>query len=88
MSSKIWHNLCGRVSSQNAIAYVEESKYFGARAYINVWQPKVQEPTEFSLAQISVIAGDVNSVQAGWMVNFKLCLGRILCKGLTIFTTC
>lgn len=67
-----------RVSSQHAIAYVEGDKYFGAQANINVWQPKVQEPTEFSVSQIWVTAGsfdagDLNSVEAGWMVNFSNC---------------
>ncbi|KAL8092066.1 protein neprosin-like isoform X1 [Apium graveolens] len=62
---------------QHAIAYVDGDKYFGAQANINVWQPKVQEPTEFSLSQIWVTkgsfdAGDLNSVEAGWMVSEDL----------------
>ncbi|KAK1393699.1 Neprosin 2 [Heracleum sosnowskyi] len=62
---------------QHAIAYVDGDKYFGAQAKINVWQPKVQEPTEFSLSQIWVTAGsfdagDLNSVEAGWMVSQDL----------------
>ncbi|KAL8092068.1 hypothetical protein AgCh_034377 [Apium graveolens] len=64
--------LCRTKKHQHAIAFVEGDKYFGARAYINVWQPKVEKPAEFSVSQISVTAGDVNSIQAGWMVSHKL----------------
>ncbi|XP_074351659.1 protein neprosin-like [Apium graveolens] len=72
ISGRTCITLWGRVSSQHAIAFVEGDKYFGARAYINVWQPKVEKPAEFSVSQISVTAGDVNSIQAGWMVSHKL----------------
>ncbi|KAK6804174.1 hypothetical protein RDI58_001958 [Solanum bulbocastanum] len=58
---------------QHAIAYVEGDKYYGAKATINVWEPKIQQPNEFSLSQIWLLAGsfdsDLNSIEAGWQVS-------------------
>ncbi|KAK6145064.1 hypothetical protein DH2020_021884 [Rehmannia glutinosa] len=58
---------------QHAIAYVEGDKYYGAKATINVWEPKIQQPNEFSLSQIWVLGGsfgeDLNSIEAGWQVS-------------------
>ncbi|KAL6513722.1 hypothetical protein OROHE_019582 [Orobanche hederae] len=58
---------------QHAIAYVEGDKFYGARATINVWEPKIQQPNEFSLSQIWVLGGsfgeDLNSIEAGWQVS-------------------
>lgn len=60
---------------QHAIAYVEGDKYFGAKATINVWEPKIQQPNEFSLSQIWVLGGsfgeDLNSIEAGWQVHYR-----------------
>ncbi|GFP95637.1 hypothetical protein PHJA_001707900 [Phtheirospermum japonicum] len=57
---------------QHAIAYVEGEKYYGAKATINVWEPKIQQSNEFSLSQIWVLGGsfgeDLNSIEAGWQV--------------------
>ena len=67
---------CAKVVSfgyQHAIAYVEGDKYFGAKATINVWEPKIQQPNEFSLSQVWVLGGsfgeDLNSIEAGWQVH-------------------
>ncbi|XP_061357134.1 protein neprosin-like [Gastrolobium bilobum] len=49
--------------------------YIGAEADINVWNPNVDLPDDFTTAQIWLKAGsDVGfeSVEAGWMVNPKL----------------
>nr|ARA95696.1 neprosin 2 [Nepenthes ampullaria] len=58
---------------QHAIAYVEGDKYYGAKATINVWEPQIQQPNEFSLSQIWVLGGsfgeDLNSIEAGWQVS-------------------
>ncbi|XP_062077464.1 protein neprosin-like [Humulus lupulus] len=58
---------------QHAIAYVEGDKYYGAKATLNVWEPKIQQPNEFSLSQIWVLGGtfgqDLNSIEAGWQVS-------------------
>ena len=57
---------------QHAITYVEGDKYYGARATINVWEPKIQLSNEFSLSQLWILAGsfdgDLNSIEAGWQV--------------------
>ncbi|RZB66388.1 hypothetical protein D0Y65_042146 [Glycine soja] len=58
---------------QHAIAYVEGDKYYGAKATINVWDPKIQQPNEFSLSQMWILGGsfgqDLNSIEAGWQVS-------------------
>ncbi|KAL6567141.1 hypothetical protein OROMI_015545 [Orobanche minor] len=58
---------------QHAVAYVG-GKYYGAKATINVWEPKIQHPNEFSSSQIWVLGGTIpngptNSIEAGWQVN-------------------
>ena len=50
------------------------SKIYGAKATFNVWRPKVEQATEFSLAQIWIISGSydnntLNSIEAGWQVS-------------------
>jgi len=51
---------------------VEGDKYYGAKATINVWDPKIQQPNEFSLSQMWILGGsfgqDLNSIEAGWQV--------------------
>ena len=32
-------------------------KYYGAKATINVWEPKIQQQNEFSLSQIWLLGG-------------------------------
>ncbi|CAM8967283.1 unnamed protein product [Rhodiola kirilowii] len=58
---------------QHAIAYVEGDRYYGAKATVNVWEPKIQQPNEFSLSQIWLLGGsfgqDLNSIEAGWQVS-------------------
>uniref|UniRef100_A0A0D3D6L8 Uncharacterized protein n=1 Tax=Brassica oleracea var. oleracea TaxID=109376 RepID=A0A0D3D6L8_BRAOL len=36
----------------NAIAYLEVDNYYGAKATINVWKPKIQQQHEFTFLQI------------------------------------
>ncbi|KAL1831984.1 hypothetical protein ACET3Z_001635 [Daucus carota] len=66
-------DLVNESGHQHAIAYVEGDKYYGARATINVWEPKIQQANEFSLSQIWVLGGsfgeDLNSIEAGWQVS-------------------
>jgi hypothetical protein len=61
---------------QHAIAYVEGDKYYGAKATINVWQPKIEQANEFSLSQLWILGGsfgqDLNSIEAGWQVKQTL----------------
>lgn len=57
----------------HAIAYVEGDKYYGAKATINVWKPRIQQSNEFSLSQLWILGGsfgqDLNSIEAGWQVS-------------------
>ncbi|KAF8023249.1 LOW QUALITY PROTEIN: hypothetical protein BT93_F0680 [Corymbia citriodora subsp. variegata] len=49
--------------------------YIGASGDINVWNPRVDLPDDFTSAQIWLLAGPgdkYESVEAGWMVNPKL----------------
>ncbi|XP_024928618.1 protein neprosin isoform X2 [Ziziphus jujuba] len=66
-------DLVNESGHQHAIAYVEGDKYYGARATINVWEPKIQQPNEFSLSQLWILGGsfgeDLNSIEAGWQVS-------------------
>ncbi|KAF4351493.1 hypothetical protein F8388_024825 [Cannabis sativa] len=66
-------DLVNESGHQHAIAYVEGDKYFGAKATINVWEPKIQQPNEFSLSQLWILGGsfgeDLNSIEAGWQVS-------------------
>ncbi|GMQ00557.1 hypothetical protein CsSME_00047597 [Camellia sinensis var. sinensis] len=66
-------DLINQSGHQHAIAYVEGDKYYGAKATLNVWEPKIQQPNEFSLSQIWILGGsfgeDLNSIEAGWQVS-------------------
>ncbi|KAL0921669.1 hypothetical protein M5K25_008766 [Dendrobium thyrsiflorum] len=61
---------------QHAIAYVNGEKFYGAKAIINVWEPDIQLPNEFSLSQLWILGGsfgqDLNSIEAGWLVSPEL----------------
>ncbi|CAK9310323.1 unnamed protein product [Citrullus colocynthis] len=66
-------DLNGQNGHQHAIIYVEGGQYYGAKATINVWSPKIQQTNEFSLSQIWILGGtfgeDLNSIEAGWQVS-------------------
>jgi hypothetical protein len=51
---------------------VTGDQYYGAKASINVWAPRVSNQYEFSLSQMWVISGsfgdDLNTIEAGWQV--------------------
>ncbi|KAM0888406.1 hypothetical protein ACQ4PT_028360 [Festuca glaucescens] len=75
-------------SIEHAIAYVEGDKYYGAKATVNVWEPKIQQPNEFSLSQLWILGGgsfgaDLNSIEAGWQSGAYQVTGcyNILCSG-------
>ncbi|KAM7483179.1 hypothetical protein LguiB_007762 [Lonicera macranthoides] len=61
---------------EHAVAFVHGDEYYGARASINVWAPRVTDPYEFSLSQVWVISGsfgnDLNTIEAGWQVSPEL----------------
>ncbi|XP_019153068.1 PREDICTED: uncharacterized protein LOC109149638 [Ipomoea nil] len=58
---------------EHAVAFVNGDEYYGAKANINVWTPRVTDQYEFSLSQIWVISGtfgnDLNTIEAGWQVS-------------------
>ncbi|MED6200548.1 hypothetical protein PIB30_086224 [Stylosanthes scabra] len=72
-SSKPLPDLLTQSGHQHAIVYVEGDKYYGAKATINVWDPKIQQSNEFSLSQMWILGGtfgqDLNSIEAGWQVS-------------------
>ncbi|CAN8270664.1 unnamed protein product [Cochlearia groenlandica] len=48
-------------------------RFYGTRATLNVWEPRVEASDDFSLAQIwvgsgSYSNGDINTVEAGWQI--------------------
>ncbi|KAI9168889.1 hypothetical protein LWI28_003388 [Acer negundo] len=61
---------------EHAVGYVSGDQYYGAKASINVWAPKVANQYEFSLSQMWVISGsfgdDLNTIEAGWQVSPEL----------------
>ncbi|XP_076943703.1 protein neprosin-like [Bidens hawaiensis] len=61
---------------EHAVGYVSGDQYYGAKASINVWDPKVTDQFEFSLSQMWVISGsfgdDLNTIEAGWQVSPEL----------------
>ncbi|CAM8897690.1 unnamed protein product [Rhodiola kirilowii] len=65
-------DLINQNGHQHAIAYVQ-GQFYGAKATMNVWEPKIQQPNEFSLSQIWILGGlfneDLNSIEAGWQVS-------------------
>uniref|UniRef100_A0A0E0E1X1 Neprosin PEP catalytic domain-containing protein n=1 Tax=Oryza meridionalis TaxID=40149 RepID=A0A0E0E1X1_9ORYZ len=61
---------------EHAVGYVNNDNYYGAKASVNVWSPRIGDPSEFSLSQIWVISGsfgnDLNTIEAGWQVSPEL----------------
>ncbi|XP_057448519.1 uncharacterized protein LOC130740039 [Lotus japonicus] len=61
---------------EHAVGYVSGQQYYGAKASINVWAPRVANQYEFSLSQMWVISGsfgdDLNTIEAGWQVSPEL----------------
>ncbi|KAL3537241.1 hypothetical protein ACH5RR_000607 [Cinchona calisaya] len=56
---------------EHSYATVQGDMYYGTQATINVWNPPVQGPNEFSLSQIWILGGprsNLNTIEAGWIV--------------------
>ncbi|XP_061374897.1 protein neprosin-like [Gastrolobium bilobum] len=67
----------GVVPEDRSAAYLEAmgQNFMGAEADINVWNPNIDLPDDFTTAQIWLKARngiDFESVEAGWVVNPKL----------------
>ncbi|MCO5599540.1 hypothetical protein L7F22_053646 [Adiantum nelumboides] len=60
----------------HAIAYVSGGVYLGSTATMNVWDPWVEDRSEFSLSQMWILAGpfngDLNTIEVGWQVSPEL----------------
>ncbi|VFQ89957.1 unnamed protein product [Cuscuta campestris] len=58
---------------EHAIGYASGEEYYGAKASMSVWAPRVAKPYEFSLSQVWLISGafgdDLNTIEAGWQVS-------------------
>ncbi|XP_051136760.1 uncharacterized protein LOC127255315 [Andrographis paniculata] len=61
---------------EHAVAFVNGDEYYGAKASMSVWAPRVMNEYEFSLSQLWLISGsfgnDLNTIEAGWQVSPKL----------------
>ncbi|WOL20728.1 hypothetical protein Cni_G29534 [Canna indica] len=61
---------------EHAVGYIMGDQYYGAKASLSVWSPKVTTASEFSLSQIWIISGsfgnDLNTIEAGWQVSPQL----------------
>ncbi|XP_060967961.1 protein neprosin-like [Cannabis sativa] len=61
---------------EHAVVFVNGEQYYGAKANLNVWAPRVTDQYEFSLSQLWVISGsfgnDLNTIEAGWQVSPEL----------------
>ena len=68
---------------QHAVVFVNGEQYYGAKASINVWAPRVTDAYEFSLSQIWLISGsfghDLNTIEAGWQVPLVLLYKHDFC---------
>ncbi|XP_042518703.1 uncharacterized protein LOC122092447 [Macadamia integrifolia] len=63
----------GGAGHQHAVVSVGGNKYYGTKATINLWDPSIQRPDEFSLSQLWIVGGsypghDLNTIEAGWQV--------------------
>lgn len=60
----------------HAIAYVSGGEYYGSTATMNVWDPWVENQSEFSLSQMWILSGsfngDLNTIEVGWQVSPEL----------------
>ncbi|KAI3816699.1 hypothetical protein L1987_16403 [Smallanthus sonchifolius] len=68
-------------SDEYASAYANGRQLYGTKATLNVWNPKVQDSNELSLAQIWIVGchsddantlEDINTIEAGWHVHPEL----------------
>nr|XP_027102850.1 uncharacterized protein LOC113724110 [Coffea arabica] len=72
---------------QFVAALVGDDQYHGATANINVWEPQVQQSSDFSSSQLSFTAGsdvsNFDSIQAGWHIHNSQTIGcfNLLCSG-------
>ncbi|KAF8095688.1 hypothetical protein N665_0326s0030 [Sinapis alba] len=70
---KTYSNSTRPKNRSEAIFFVVGSNYLGAQSNINVWNPPGVEKSDYSSAQMWLLAGDQlemsEIIEAGWMVN-------------------
>ncbi|KAK9104404.1 hypothetical protein Scep_021248 [Stephania cephalantha] len=58
---------------EHAVGYITGQQFYGGKASLNVWAPRVANLYEFSLSQMWVISGsfgnDLNTIEAGWQAS-------------------
>ncbi|XP_073116235.1 protein neprosin-like [Elaeis guineensis] len=57
---------------KHAIVYVQGGFYYGAKATMNMWNPKLESPDAFSLSQLWIIGGPdqlLDTIEAGWFIQ-------------------
>lgn len=60
---------------EHAAAEVQGGPYYGTKVTINLWNPKVQQPNEFSLSQLWVVGSsnsETNTIEVGWQICQQL----------------
>ncbi|KAM7267679.1 hypothetical protein ACFE04_009845 [Oxalis oulophora] len=74
--TQIWQLSGSCLDGTEAVAYVHGGKYFGARGYMDVWNPQVHKD-ELSKSLISVSGSNkankiIDSIEFGWHVNPRM----------------
>ncbi|XP_054813493.1 uncharacterized protein LOC129314148 [Prosopis cineraria] len=63
----------GQRVNEYASVFVKGEKYYGGKAAMNVWNPKVQQDVEWSVSAIWVVNDvdkeNLNAIEVGWQVN-------------------
>ncbi|WVZ76941.1 hypothetical protein U9M48_024855 [Paspalum notatum var. saurae] len=62
------------IGHQHAVASTWQGQYYGTSTVINLWEPTLERPNDFSLAQLWITGGsyagnDLNTIEAGWQVS-------------------
>ncbi|MQM00758.1 hypothetical protein Taro_033499 [Colocasia esculenta] len=74
-------------NDQHCSINVDHDKFYGVKATLNVWNPKVEKNYEFSLSQVWVIGRDLqNTLEAGWLVHPHL-YGTVETRFFTFWTS-
>ncbi|KAL2940169.1 Aconitate hydratase A [Bienertia sinuspersici] len=61
--------------SQFAMLVATVTHFVGSKGSLNVWNPRVASPDDYTTSQIWLLSGgrnDYESLESGWMVNPKL----------------
>ncbi|KAA3459688.1 carboxyl-terminal peptidase [Gossypium australe] len=66
---------------EHAVVFENGDQYYGAKASLSVWAPRVTNEYEFSLSQIWIISGsfgnDLNTIEAGWQAFVCSCFFQV-----------